>query len=186
MSGNCSENLVQSHEIVRKAKSIILKANKNELTLFSLRNLPYKVCYYQEDLLYQSICSYISKKVLLASAAMFSNQIRLPAFFSKCASRKHFDNPTSTFIYRLDIPASTFYSTPPNSGILLTLRSTIGCCSCLHATTSSLSSPIHHLFQNLSRNVNTFIVQTPDGHDQDREIIGSSVVNTSWRPANER
>ena len=117
---------------------------------------------------------------------MFSNQIRLPAFFSKCASRKHFDNPTSTFIYRLDIPASTFYSAPPNSGILLTLRSTIGCCSCLHATTYFLSSPIHHLYQNLSRNVNTFIVQTPDGHDQDREITGSSVVNTSWRPANER
>ena len=55
-----------------------------------------------------------------------------------------------------------------------------------NATTSSLPSPIHHLYQNLCRDVNTSIVQTRGGHDRDRETTRSAVVKTSWRPANER
>ena len=154
--------------------------------LFSLRNSPYKVCYYQEDLLYQSICLLLARQVLLrlASAAMFSNQISFPPFFRSVLPENTLTIPNSTFIHRLDIPASTFYSALPNSGILL--RSTIGGCSCLHATTFSLPPPIHHLYQNFSRDVNTFIVQTRGGHDQHWEATGSSVVKTSWRPANER
>ena len=119
--------------------------------------------------------------MLLASAVMFF-RIKLGFnHFFKYASGKHFDNSRNS---PLRHTSKHFYSAPPNSEILL--RRTIGCCSFLHATTSSPPSPIHHLYQNLSRDVNTSIVQTRSGHDRDRETTGSSVVKTSWRPANER
>ena len=65
-------------------------------------------------------------------------------FFSGWSSKKHFDN---FYIYIKSplITASTSYSAPPDSEMLL--RSTLGCRSCLHVTTSSLPSSIRHFFK---------------------------------------
>ena len=125
---------------------------------------------------------YWQDKSFIASAAMFSNIIKFPPFF-----RRGFQENSDNFHCYIQSPliqANTSFSASPNSKMLL--RSTIGCCSWLHATIShrhpkpiiffSKPSAMEMLLSSEQVAVTINIRRLPDLES----------FETSWRPANKR